>query len=278
MPLEGRGKDYSATRAASEWLLARAFRGGWTARLVHRLGLQPAVVTIEHRITCLRWPEAVRPLRIGFVSDLHQGPTTHSSLLAEAAHALRAAQPDVLLLGGDHVYLHGAGIHDLVPRFGRGRALRRRCLRSHARWTHCAPRRRADRFRPAAQPAVLARPLGCRRAARDREQGSRRYRERVTPLRRSRHLHRHDWTAGARPSSQPRRRRRGDGGVGRRSLGVAGCVSVGATSEAGVVLAGTATGLAVDGSDSSTGAARVDGAAGCITAGAIIAGVVGGST
>lgn len=117
MPLEGRGKDYTAMRAASEWLLARAFRGGWTARLVHRLGLQPPVVTIEHRITCLRWPEGVRPLRIGFVSDLHEGPTTHPSLIAEAARALRAAQPDVLLLGGDYVYLHGAGIHDLVPRF-----------------------------------------------------------------------------------------------------------------------------------------------------------------
>jgi predicted MPP superfamily phosphohydrolase len=117
MPLEGRGKDYSPTRAASEWLLARAYRGGWPARLVKRLGLQPAVVTIEHRITCLRWPEGVRPLRLGFASDMHEGPTTHPSLIDEAARALRDAAVDVLLLGGDYVYLHGEGIHDLVPRF-----------------------------------------------------------------------------------------------------------------------------------------------------------------
>ncbi len=117
MPLAGRGKDYTATRAASEWLLARAFRGGWTARLVRRLGLQPAVSTIEHRITCLRWPEGVRPLRMAFASDMHEGPTTHPSLLDEAARALRDAAPDVLLLGGDYIYLHGEGIHDLVPRF-----------------------------------------------------------------------------------------------------------------------------------------------------------------
>lgn len=116
MPLEGRGKEYSPTRAASEWILARAYRGGWTARLVHRLGLQPSVATIEHRIPCARWPEGTRPLRIAFVSDLHAGPTTHPSLLDEAASALCAAAPDVLLLGGDYVYLQAEGIHDLMPR------------------------------------------------------------------------------------------------------------------------------------------------------------------
>lgn len=115
MPLEGRGKDYSKRRAASEWIIARAFRGGWTARLVKRLGLQPHVLTCEHRISCARWPEGVRPLRIAFVSDLHAGPTTHPSILEEAARALRAAAPDVLLLGGDYVYLHADGIHDLMP-------------------------------------------------------------------------------------------------------------------------------------------------------------------
>jgi predicted MPP superfamily phosphohydrolase len=116
MPLEGRGKDYSPRRAASEWILGRAYRGGWPARLVRRLGLQPAVVTVEHRVSCARWPAGTRPLRLAFVSDLHAGPTTHPSLLDDAARALREAAPDVLLLGGDYVYLHPEGIHDLVPR------------------------------------------------------------------------------------------------------------------------------------------------------------------
>ena len=115
MPLAGRGKDYSKSRAASEWILARAFRGGWPARLVRRLGLQPEVHTHEHRVLCTRWPEGVRPLRIAFASDLHAGPTTHPSMLEAAARALKNAAPDVLLLGGDYVYLHAEGIHELVP-------------------------------------------------------------------------------------------------------------------------------------------------------------------
>jgi len=113
MPLEGRGTHYSPTREASEWFLARAYRGGWPAALVRRVGLQGRVRTCRHRILCPRWPTGVRPLRIVFASDLHIGPTTHPSLLAEAARALRAAAPDVLLLGGDYVYLHSCGARQL---------------------------------------------------------------------------------------------------------------------------------------------------------------------
>lgn len=114
MPLAGRGKDYSPTRAASEWILSRAYRGGWPARLVRRLGLQPAVQTREHVIACSRWPAGARTLEIAFASDLHAGPTTHPSLITEAIARLRDAAPDVLLLGGDYVYLDAEGIHDLA--------------------------------------------------------------------------------------------------------------------------------------------------------------------
>lgn len=114
MPLEGRGQFYSKPRAASEWILARAYRGGWPARLVRSLGLQPPVRTIEHEIACAAWPEERESLRIAFASDLHAGPTTHRSLLEDATRALRAAAPDVLLLGGDYVYLDCAGIHELA--------------------------------------------------------------------------------------------------------------------------------------------------------------------
>jgi predicted MPP superfamily phosphohydrolase len=115
MGLEGRGKEYSAPRAFSEWVLAHAYRGGWPARLVRRLGLQPRVSTVRHDVPCARWPAGTRPLRIAFASDLHAGPTTHPSLLAEAVQALHDAAADVLLLGGDYVYLHAAGIHELAP-------------------------------------------------------------------------------------------------------------------------------------------------------------------
>ena len=145
MPLEGRGKHYSQTRAASEWILARAWRGGWTASLVRSVGLQPTVVTCEHRIVCKRWPAVVRPLRIAFASDLHAGPTTHPSLLDEAASALRAAAPDVLLLGGDYVYLHSEGIHELIPRLRDLPAPLGRfaVFGNHDLWAHDATLRRA---------------------------------------------------------------------------------------------------------------------------------------
>src|SRR5688572_22710936 len=114
MPPEGRGTYYSPARAGLERLLARAYGDGWPARLVRRLGLQRSVETVEHRVTCERWPEATRPLRLAFASDLHAGPTTDPSLLDETAQALRALAPDVLLLGGDYVFLHTSGIHDLM--------------------------------------------------------------------------------------------------------------------------------------------------------------------
>jgi predicted MPP superfamily phosphohydrolase len=53
-------------------------------------------------------------LRIAFASDLHAGPTTHPSLLDDAARALRDAAGDILLLGGDHVFLDAKGIHGLM--------------------------------------------------------------------------------------------------------------------------------------------------------------------
>jgi hypothetical protein len=44
-------------------------------------------------------------LRVGFLSDLHLGPTTPARLLDAAFAHLAAARLDVLLLGGDYVFL-----------------------------------------------------------------------------------------------------------------------------------------------------------------------------
>jgi predicted MPP superfamily phosphohydrolase len=46
-----------------------------------------------------------RPLRVAFASDLHLGPTTASETLDAAFAALNEAAPDLLLLGGDYVFL-----------------------------------------------------------------------------------------------------------------------------------------------------------------------------
>ncbi|HET8646753.1 MAG TPA: metallophosphoesterase, partial [Vicinamibacteria bacterium] len=45
------------------------------------------------------------PLRIGFVSDLHLGPTTPIRLVENAFAELGAARLDLLALGGDYVFL-----------------------------------------------------------------------------------------------------------------------------------------------------------------------------
>ncbi len=45
------------------------------------------------------------PLRIGFVSDIHIGPTTPDRLLNRAFGLLAEARLDVLALGGDYVFL-----------------------------------------------------------------------------------------------------------------------------------------------------------------------------
>lgn len=116
MPLEGRGTSYSRKRGAIESALSLVMGKGWAPSLLRRVGLQPPVHARSHYIACPRWPEGVRPLRLGFVSDLHAGPTTHPSLHEEAAQALARAEPDVLLLGGDYVFLHASFIDAMMPR------------------------------------------------------------------------------------------------------------------------------------------------------------------
>jgi predicted MPP superfamily phosphohydrolase len=99
----------------SEWVLSRAFRGAWPARLVHAMRLQDRVATHVHRIRCERWPASAPALRIAFASDFHAGPTTHPTLLEETARALAEAKPDVLLFGGDYVLFDARWVDALAP-------------------------------------------------------------------------------------------------------------------------------------------------------------------
>ena len=118
MPLAGRGTNYSRARGIIEWSLARAYRGGWAAVLVHAAGLQCRVNLVHHHVVTDRWPRRCPRLRIAFASDLHAGPTTHPSLLDEATGLLRAVGADVLLLGGDYVFLSSARIGEVAARVG----------------------------------------------------------------------------------------------------------------------------------------------------------------
>jgi uncharacterized protein len=114
MPLRGRGARYSRGRHAVEWALDRAYRGHWPARVVRAIGLQRRVRIVEHRVETSSWSGP--PLRIAFASDLHAGPTTHPSILDEAFAHLEKSRADVILLGGDYVFLHAHYIDQIAER------------------------------------------------------------------------------------------------------------------------------------------------------------------
>ena len=99
----GRGRHYSAARGVSEAILGLAYGNGWAARAAARLPRGRDVRAVHHRLALL--PMGTPRLRLGFVSDLHLGPTTAPSVIAAAWDVLAAASPDVLVLGGDLVYL-----------------------------------------------------------------------------------------------------------------------------------------------------------------------------
>jgi predicted MPP superfamily phosphohydrolase len=91
-------------------------------------------------------PAGSTPVRIGFVSDLHLGPTTPASVLDAAFEHLARADLDLLLLGGDYVFLDAteAKAMELVARVRAVPARRRfAVLGNHDLWTRHAILERA---------------------------------------------------------------------------------------------------------------------------------------
>ncbi|MEP7125896.1 MAG: metallophosphoesterase [Byssovorax sp.] len=101
----GRGRNYTRLRALSELLMRAVYRGNWPARAWSLTPGRAMVQRLDHAL-CLDPARArAAPLRIAFASDLHLGPTTPSTVLDRAFDLLREAAPDVLILGGDYVFL-----------------------------------------------------------------------------------------------------------------------------------------------------------------------------
>jgi predicted MPP superfamily phosphohydrolase len=95
-------RTHSLIARTASRLEALLYRGGWPVRLVRALGVRPVVRTVRYAIR-LGTGDGMSPLRIAYASDFHAGPTTDASVLRAACSELRAAAPDVLLLGGDFV-------------------------------------------------------------------------------------------------------------------------------------------------------------------------------
>ncbi len=99
----GRGRFYSPVRGVVESTLRALYRGGWPARVWGHTPFASSVASIALDLAIL--PPRSPDLQIGFASDLHLGPTTSARTLDRAFELLGEAPLDVLLLGGDYVFL-----------------------------------------------------------------------------------------------------------------------------------------------------------------------------
>jgi predicted MPP superfamily phosphohydrolase len=111
----GRGREYTLVRGVRESFQALLFAKSWPARILDGIAAATRVTLIEHELTLSEPPEARRrePLRLVFASDLHMGPLTPPRLLDNAFQLMIDARPDVLVLGGDYVFL------DVTPAMAR---------------------------------------------------------------------------------------------------------------------------------------------------------------
>ena len=101
---DGRGHGYSVWRGLVESLLKVAYHGDWPARLWSLFPQSRRFSVRRHRLAIP--PGKSETLRIAFLSDLHLGPTTPRELLDGVFDIGRRERPDVLLLGGDYVFLN----------------------------------------------------------------------------------------------------------------------------------------------------------------------------
>ena len=110
--------------------------GGWPARLWGMTAASRRVDVIVHRVEA--FPAGHAPLRIAFLSDIHIGPTTAAHTLDAAFRLAAEARPDVLVLGGDHVFAGAkpwrvAELRERVAAFPAPRKLA--VLGNHDYWT-----------------------------------------------------------------------------------------------------------------------------------------------
>ncbi len=133
---EARGNYYSRWRARVEAVCGAVWRDGWAARLWARYPGALRVARIEREFDFRRMRPA---LKLAFISDLHVGPTTPVELLRVAVAAINDFAPDLLLLGGDYVFLRAddAKIRSLKELIESIRApLKIGVLGNHDLWTH----------------------------------------------------------------------------------------------------------------------------------------------
>ena len=96
-------------RGLIESALRFAYAGGWPGHAWSALPGATRVDLLRHDLALLPSAGAGArtraPLRVAFLSDIHIGPTTPRGTIDNAFRLVSEARPDVLVLGGDYVFL-----------------------------------------------------------------------------------------------------------------------------------------------------------------------------
>lgn len=81
------------------------FRGAWARNLARGMGLQqfPRVKRLSYDMGLEKSDR--KSVKVAFVSDIHSGRMTHPSVILETGRILRDNEHDLLLLGGDYIFL-----------------------------------------------------------------------------------------------------------------------------------------------------------------------------
>jgi predicted MPP superfamily phosphohydrolase len=106
-------KHQQPLRNAFERVLNAALLKGRLAGISYRLGGLGRVRVTRQEVDLGPARRLAHPLRIGFASDFHAGPTTDPAVFDDLLASIRAERPDVLLLGGDYVCFDAENVEAL---------------------------------------------------------------------------------------------------------------------------------------------------------------------
>jgi uncharacterized protein len=112
------------------------FCGSWARNFAHALRLQgkPRLKKISVDLGLKK--NGLAPVRLAFVSDLHSGKMTHPDLIKEAGRILSEEEFDILLIGGDYIFLSADEFGLIAESFGKlsPRLGKYGVLGNHDRW------------------------------------------------------------------------------------------------------------------------------------------------
>jgi predicted MPP superfamily phosphohydrolase len=117
-----RHKQLQPLRNAFERVLNASLLKGRLAGISYRLGGLGRVRVTRQEVDLGPARRLARPLRIGFASDFHAGPTTHPAVFDDLLACIRQERPDVMLLGGDYVCFDAENVAALADFFAGARA------------------------------------------------------------------------------------------------------------------------------------------------------------